>query len=157
MQRLIPLIYFYIVSLIGLIILIVGIFSDVHFLVNKLSYTDYPLSYDTTQRCIQPQPYPLMKGAAVPAAGGAIGGQTGGVRVEKGVTTKIVQPMPSGTPTPVEIMQPVPNYYYTDCLKQVADERKQAEVADLEKALSFTIVGLIVFSIHFYFARKKSE
>lgn len=160
MTKLIPLIYFYAVSLVGLVLLIIGIFADVHFLVNKFSYAEYPLPYSGAERCVQPQPVPLMNGETAPETGGttSAGGSMGTtMKVEKG-TAKIAEPMPSGDPSMIIHTVPyqMPNSYYNDCLKQVALERKQAEVGDMEKGITYTLVGLIVFSLHFYYARKKS-
>ncbi len=160
MQKLIPLIYFYTVSLAGLGLLIVGVFADVHFLVNKLSYSEYPLPYLVVAPCVQPEPpMPIMMQGSGVTTNGTV--SSGAVTIEKGVVTKTLQPVPSGAPTiaPVQITSRavMPNFFYANCEKQTAEERKQAEVADLEKALSFTLVGLILFSIHFYYARKKSQ
>lgn len=115
MYKLIPTIYFYIVSLIGLILLIIGIFSSIHYLVNTTQYSQYPLGYGVESRC---------EGTLPPPKG-------------------VVQPM----------NLPATN----NCYQELDQERQQLKTQDLEKALSFTIVGLIVFSIHFYFARKQSR
>jgi hypothetical protein len=40
------------------------------------------------------------------------------------------------------------------CLKDLEAERVIAKANDLEKSISFTLIGLAVFGIHFYFARK---
>ena len=111
MQKLIPTIYFYAVSLIGLVILIIGIFGSIHFLVGITAYDKYPLGYTPESRCIQPAP------------------------VEKGNPDVPTQ---------------------QQCLKDVEVERAARKADDLEKALAFTTVGLIVFGIHFYFARKNA-
>jgi hypothetical protein len=116
MPKLIPSIYFYVVSLIGLILLIIGVFSDVHYFVNVSSGSVYPLPYSGPERCVVP----------VPAISGAPEKQT-----------------------------PDAQKVYQDCLKSVEEERRTTQRNDLEKALSYTIVGAIVFGIHFYFARKQ--
>jgi len=115
MPKLIPQIYFYVVSLIGLVLLIIGVFADVHYIINISSGGPYPLAYSLPERCSTPM-------FAVPAG-------------EKQV--------PDAQST------------YAACVKSVEDERRATQRNDLEKALSFTIVGLIVFGIHFYFARKQ--
>jgi len=135
MSKLIPLIYFYLVSLAGLVILVIGVFASVHFLVNIFSYADYPLPYETATRCMYPQPFPLMKG--VSGSGSASLG--------------IAQPINPGGP-----MQIWPPTYNDDCFQKVALERLQTKTQDLEKAVSYTLVGLVLFATHFYFARKKS-
>lgn len=43
------------------------------------------------------------------------------------------------------------------CLKQQEADRKQHKVEDLKNALTFSLVGVILFSIHFPLARKQSK
>lgn len=117
MQKLVPSIYFYTVSLIGLVLLIIGIFSDIHYLVNISSDSKYPLPYAVDQRCI------------IPSA-----------------------PIPSGT---VEKQSPEQSNAYQTCLSGIEEERTTTQRNDLEKALSYTLVGFIVFGIHFYYVRRK--
>ena len=114
MHKLIPTIYFYTVSLIGLVLLIIGIFASIHYIVNVTQFSKYPLGYGVESRCQTPQPGPV-----------------------KGVG----QPM---------IM--VDN----NCLQEVEQERQQLKTKDLEKSISFTLIGVLVFGIHFYFARRQS-
>ena len=116
MPKLIPSIYFYVVSLIGLVILIIGVFSDIHYFVNISSGSVYPLPYSAPERC------------AVPA------------------------PAVSGTP---EKQTPDAQKAYQLCLQSVEDERQTTKRNDLEKAISYTLIGAIVFGIHFFFARKQ--
>ncbi len=40
-------------------------------------------------------------------------------------------------------------------LKSVETERQGKKVDDLEKSIAFTAIGLLVFAIHFYFARRR--
>lgn len=115
MHKLIPTIYFYIVSLIGLVLLIIGIFSSIHYIVNVIQFPTYPLGYGVAERCQTPLPVPT-KGETQPT-----------------VTSN------------------------QDCMKEVQEERQQLKTQDLEKALSFTLIGAVVFGIHFYFARKQSR
>ena len=117
MHKLIPTIYFYTVSLIGLVLLIVGIFASVHFIVNITQFANYPLGYNPIERCQIPQSIP-----------------------DKGTTQPVISTVSKD-----------------DCLKEVDQERQLLKTQDLEKALSFTIIGGLVFSIHFYFARKQSK
>lgn len=114
MHKLIPTIYFYTVSLIGLVILIIGIFASIHYIVNTIQYPVYPLGYGVESRCGQ-LPAPV-----------------------KGET------QPLGSPS------------YANCLQDVEQERQQLKTQDLEKSISFTLIGALVFGIHFYFARKQS-
>lgn len=114
MPKLIPTIYFYTVSLIGLVLLIIGIFNAIHFIVGVTAYDKYPLGYTAESRCMIPTP-----------------------------TTEKVAATPSATAT------------YNQCVQDVEQERMLKKADDLEKSISFTLIGLIVFSIHFYFARKQ--
>ncbi|MDE2026304.1 MAG: hypothetical protein KGJ07_07455 [Patescibacteria group bacterium] len=119
MQKLIPLIYFYTVSLIGLVLLIIGIFSDIHYIVNIASGSQYPLPYGVDQRCMVP---------AIPFPSGYAQKQSSD-------------------------QQPA----YQTCLKSVEEDRAMTKRTDLEKALSYSVVGLFVFAIHFYYARRKLQ
>ncbi len=116
MHKLIPLIYFYLLSLIGMILLIFGVFFTTHFLIGNFAYDQYPLKYGNESRCMTPS-YP------VPAKG--------------------------------ENNEYSSDEMRKDCLATLKDERQQTKIEDLEKSISFTLVGLIVFGVHFYFARKQ--
>lgn len=111
MNKLIPTIYFYLVSLISLIILVVGIFNSIHFIVGITAYDKYPLGYTPESRCVVPALGPDQKATDV-------------------------------------------MYNQQTCLKDVEKERQAKKVDDLEKALSFTIIGALLFGIHFTYARK---
>lgn len=110
MQRLVSSIYFYLLSLIGIVLLIIGIFASVHYVVGITAYDKYPLQYDTVARC------------SVPA-----------------------------TPDKTSITTS------QSCLQDIEVERKKTKIADLEKALSFSIIGLIVFCIHFPLALRQKK
>ncbi|MBI2019829.1 hypothetical protein HYS94_00200 [Candidatus Daviesbacteria bacterium] len=43
------------------------------------------------------------------------------------------------------------------CLEQEEQERKQHQIDDLKNAITFTLVGIVLFSIHFPLARKQSK
>lgn len=114
MNKLISTIYFYLLSAIGMVLLIIGLFNSVHFITGIAAYDKYPLRNGTEARCdYLPQPIPLD-------------GQ------------KIA---PSNTKE--------------DCLKSLEKERVATKADDLEKSISFTAIGLLVFGIHFYYARKQ--
>lgn len=116
MQKTIPLLYFYIVSLIGFILFIIGIFSSVNYFVNIFAYDRYPLGYNPETRCA-PMQAPTQ--AMLPA------------KIDAGLSQQS----------------------YRDCIKSVQDERQQRKVQDAEIALSFTIIGLLIFGVHFSYAR----
>ena len=43
------------------------------------------------------------------------------------------------------------------CLNQQEEDRKQHKIDDLKNSITFTLVGLILFAIHFPLARKQSN
>ncbi|HLL60666.1 MAG TPA: hypothetical protein VK338_03030, partial [Candidatus Nitrosocosmicus sp.] len=102
-----------VLSLVGMILLIIGVFNTIHFIMGNTLHEKYPLRYGNETRCtFQPSG-------------------------EKG------QEQPSRD----------------TCLQDLELERINTKSEDLEKSISFSMIGLLVFSIHFYFARKakKSE
>lgn len=111
MQRLIPTIYFYILSLVGMVLLIIGLFTTVHYIVGVSAYPKYPVPYGNESRC-----------------------------------TIQMLPADKSSVTPEQVRD--------GCLKDLDTERVIAKANDLEKSISFTLIGLAVFGIHFYFARK---
>jgi len=115
-QKLIPTIYFYLLSAIGMVLLIIGLFNTAHFIAGITVYDKYPLRYGNETRCeympMEPQP---AKGESVP-----------------------------------------PQQTKKECLDSLDKERLTTKADDLEKSISFTAIGLFVFLIHFYFARRKS-
>lgn len=116
MQKLIPTIYFYLLSAIGMVLLIIGLFNSVHFITGVTAYDKYPLGYAPESRC-EYMPIPVSNGE-----------------------TKATK----GTDETKE-----------NCLKNVEVERQHKKADDLEKSISFTVIGLLVFGIHFYLARRQ--
>lgn len=51
MGRLISLIYFYLISVIGLILLIIGLYNSISYVVNITQYDIYPLRYAGSENC----------------------------------------------------------------------------------------------------------
>ncbi len=121
MQKLIPTIYFYLLSAVGIVLLIIGVFNAFHYVVGLTAYEKYPLKYGNESRC---------QYMSVPAK--EIGVETSGDSVEQEQAKK-------------------------DCLNSLEAERKNTKIDDFEKAIAFTVVGLVVFTVHFYFARKRSS
>lgn len=125
-------------------LLIIGIFASIHFSVNIISFSEYPLANDL-QQCPPIYPQPLMlKGGSSSQSANALFAHP----------PIIAQPITPPSPTTQPGMYPYPYYY--NCNERLAREREQAKASDLEKALSFTLIGLLVFSIHFYYARRLS-
>src|SRR3989344_2313626 len=117
MQKLIPTIYFYVLSAVGMVLFIIGLFNSVHYVVGITSYDKYPLRYGAESRC------DYMPKAA----------------------------LPMGESTDAQVDERAKE----DCLKSVEKERETTKADDLEKSLAFTVIGFLVFSTHFYFARKQ--
>ena len=42
-----------------------------------------------------------------------------------------------------------------ECLQGLEKERMNIKIDDLEKSIAFTTIGLLIFSTHFYFARRR--
>ena len=95
-----------------MILLIIGLFSVIHYVVGVSAYPKYPLQYGNEGRCSL-QMLPVGEKSAV---------------------------------TPQEMRK--------ECLRDLENERVITKADDLEKSISFTLIGLAVFGIHFYFARK---
>lgn len=119
MQKLIPTIYFYLLSAIGMVLLIIGLFNSVHFVTGIISYDKYPLRQGAESRCDY-MPVPVSIDETKETASNAAEAKE-------------------------------------DCLKSLEKERATTKADDLEKSISFTAIGLLVFSIHFYFARKQKS
>ena len=121
MQRLIPTIYFYLLSAIGMVLLIIGLFNSVHFITGISSYDKYPLRQGAESRCDY-MPVPV-----------SIDGTKEKVATKEKDETK------------------------ENCLKSLEKERANTKADDLEKSISFTAIGLLVFLTHFHFARKQKS
>ncbi len=124
--KLISLIYFYVVSTIGLVLIIIGVFHTVNFIINSTQYDMYPLRYSSAS-CEYPYlnpkgPYPASLD---------------------------VQP---ATPSAGERMKQV-----QECETLASLDRKQHRLDDLKNAITFSLVGILVFGIHFPLARKQSK
>lgn len=118
MQKLIPTIYFYVLSAVGMILFIIGLFNSIHYIVGVTAYDKYPLRYGSESRC------DYMPRIA-PVEGSKETEETKGTEDAK-----------------------------EDCLKSLEKERENTKADDLEKSIAFTTIGLLVFAIHFYFARR---
>lgn len=123
MQKLIPTIYFYLLSVIGMVLIIVGLFNATHYIIGVTAYDKYPLGYAPESRCEYMPKVALPDGQIQPAQG------------DKEAEKKQKE----------------------ECLKSVEAERQNKKADDLEKSISFTAIGLLVFGVHFYFARKQKS
>ena len=114
--KVIPTIYFYLLSAVGMVLFIIGLFNSIHYIVGITAYDKYPLKYQGESRC-EYMPKPVM------------------VEGQKDVQSE--------------------GKVKEECLKSLEKERANTKIDDLEKAISFTTIGLLVFAIHFYFARRR--
>jgi predicted nucleic acid-binding Zn ribbon protein len=113
--------YFYLISALSLIFIIIGIYNAVTFGVNMSQFEKYPLQFGGDDRCAYNMPHP------------------------PGVDPK-TQVSPEDQKKQNEI-----------CLNQLELERKQHKVNDIKNAITFTLIGIILFSIHFPTALKRSK
>jgi hypothetical protein len=128
-QKLIPTIYFYALSAVGMILFIIGLFNSIHYVVGITAYDKYPLGYGPDSRCEYLMPKP-----ALPE------GQTQPTISDKEEEKKAKAASDAAK---------------EECLKSVETERQNKKVDDLEKSIAFTTIGLLVFGTHFHFARKQ--
>jgi hypothetical protein len=130
--KLIATIYFYLISAGALVLIVVGIFNAVNFVINSTQYEKYPLRYSGISNCEY-----------------AVDGQYIGDR-----PIKAMAPMENSqsTPSAEEIQRA-----REQCLKNEDEERTQHRIDDLKNAITFTAVGLVLFLIHFPQAKKRSE
>ena len=113
-KQLIPAIYFYVLSTVGVVLLIIGVFNSIHFMSGIIVYEKYPLKYGNEARCdYMPKPF-----------------------VEEGKREARDQKK--------------------ECLESLEKERINTKRDDLEKSISFTLIGLVVFLIHFSYIRRKA-
>lgn len=123
MGRSISLIYFYLISAIALMMIVIGVFSIVNFVINSTQYDKYPLGYE--ENC---DAFALD-------------------------TSRI----PPGTPPQPTISPDERDRQKEQCEKRHENERKRRKIQDLKDVITFPMVGIILFLIHFPHARKLSE
>ncbi len=128
----IGLIYFYLVSAISLVILFFGVYHSVSLVLNITQFEKYPLYYSNEDCEMNPLYNP--KGPYYPA-------------IETQESIAPVAATPSAQESERQKML---------CEKRVETERKQRKLDDIRNAFTFSLVGLFLFTTHFYFARKSS-
>lgn len=127
--RLIATIYFYLISAASLALIVIGIFNAVNFLINSTQYDKYPLRYGPPGDCeVSGYPYPVKIARPPDMANG------------------------EATPSAEEVKR-----QKELCEKQQELERKQHKIDDMKNAITFTLVGTVLFLIHFPLARKQSR
>ena len=120
-------IYFYLISAASLALIVIGIFNAVNFGINITQYDRYPLKYGPPGNC-ENYPYKFGSYPAPP------------------------MDMKVSTPSASELEK-----QKQDCLKQENALSKQQKIDDLKNSVTFTLVGAILFLIHFPLARKQSR
>lgn len=100
-----------------MVLLIIGLFSSVHFATGIVSYDKYPLRFGAESRCDY-MPIPVSIEETKETASNTAGAKK-------------------------------------DCIKSLEKERATTKADDLEKSISFTAIGLLIFLTHFYFAKKQ--
>ena len=126
MGRLISLIYFYLVSIIGLVLLIIGLYNAVSYTVNITQYNKYPLRYAGNENC------DYLTRPEVPEKPVVDGDSLASLSAEEREQQK------------------------QDCEKRVETERKQTQVNDIKNAIYFTLIGALLLGIHLPIALRKS-
>jgi hypothetical protein len=127
--KLIATIYFYLISAASLALIIIGVFNAVNYVINTTQYEKYPLRYQR-EDC---EFYPYSKDIYAPAPPPAGGSFMASPSAEESEKLKKI------------------------CLEQVDYQRKQEKLDDLKNAITFTLIGAILFGIHFPLARKQSK
>jgi hypothetical protein len=125
--KLVATIYFYILSAAAVALIVIGIFNSVSFLINSTQYEKYPLRYGGISQC--------------------------GFAGDAYYAPYPAKRMPGeASPSAEETKQ-----NEELCLKNEEADRAQHRVEDLKNSITFTLVGLILFLIHFPLARKHSK
>lgn len=126
--RVISVIYFYLVSIIGIILLIIGTHNAVTFAVNSTQFEKYPLQWGGGEdRCSYPMMMPENKSA------------------------------PSNIPQPTDQDKKSIEEQKKSCLASLESERKLHKVNNLKDAITFTLFGVILFGSHFPLALRRSK
>jgi hypothetical protein len=126
MGRLISLIYFYLVSIISIILLIIGLYNLVSFGVNSTFYDKYPLRYAGNEDCSY---------------------------LNQSAPAKVI---PAGTDNLASISAEETARQRTACENRVESERKQHKVDDIKNGIYFTLIGIILLGLHFPVALRRS-
>ena len=109
----------------------IGIFNAVNFGINSTQYEKYPLPWG--ENSCENYPIPLYGKGVMP------------------MDTSIS--IPSDSTPSAEDLERQKEF----CIKQQELERKKYQVGDMKNALTFILVGLVLFLIHFPMARKQSR
>jgi thiol:disulfide interchange protein len=125
----IAIIYFYLISTISIILMVIGIFNTVGFILNTTQYDEYPIPYRFDD-CENPGMFYPERSMRAP-----------------------LDPTVAQASMSAEEMQK----QKVRCERQLEQERKQRKLDDIKNAFTFTFVGVALFLIHFPQARKMSK
>lgn len=128
--KLIGLIYFYLISAVSIGLLIYAAFSFANLIINLTQYDKYPLRYGM-ENCDVDYPQSYVKG---PYATPVID------------QTQVA----SMSAKEREVLRQT-------CINQANYDRKQHKLDDIKNSVVATLVGLVLFAIHFPMARKMSK
>lgn len=126
--RVVSLIYFYLVSVVAIVLLMFGAYNGITFAVNSTQFEKYPLPWGGEDRCAYTMSPPMQVALA-----------------------------PSGTPQQSAEEKKAMEEQKNSCLRSLEMERKQNKVNNLKDALTFTLLGLILFGTHFPLALRRSK
>lgn len=120
-------IYFYLISAASLALIVVGIFNGVNFTINTFFYDKYPLRYGPGMDC-----------------------ETAGY------------PYPAKMIPSVDVRESTPSSEDKKKQKEICEktqdmDRKQHQITDIKNTLTFTLIGVVLFMVHFPQAKKRSK
>lgn len=127
--RLISLIYFFIISTIGLILLIIGLYNAVSLGVNLTQYDKYPLNFSGQGSC---------------DSFSTVSPMTSSDSVIEAVPIKVANEKENARQKAL-------------CEERIVQERKQHQVDDTKNAIYFTLIGVILLAIHLPIAVRRSR
>ena len=125
----ISLIYFYLISVISIILLVIGIYHLVTFTLNLTMYDKYPTRWGGVEEQCENNYYPP--------------------RVLKQQID--IPPQLEASPSAIDIEK-----QKQLCLKNLERERKLHMIENLKNTITFTLTGAILFGLHFPVALRKS-
>lgn len=132
--KIVATIYFYLISIGAIVLMVIGVFDIVNLFVNSTQYSEYPLRYNAISNCEYVN-----------------NGNYGGPMPMTNVKV-MPQALTDATPSAEDIQKA-----QEQCLKNDEADRKLHQVEDIKNALTFPLVGIVLFLIHFPMARKQSS
>ena len=130
----IGIVYYYLVSIAGLVLIVLGLYHSANLFVNLTQYDKYPLKYGMIDECNYPMPM-AVKGmmGQIPQVASNSGSASGSLPLNN------------------------PRKYQRSCEVRIELQRKEHRIEDIKNALTFTLIGVALFLFHFPQARKQSR